>query len=217
MRATASARPRPITGAAALEWLVGFATLDVNALVHGRPGDLPNVLYDLKRWLDLEPGEPLNEEINRLEKDPRKLPALIKEVAGLMDALAERREFSTKYKAGKVYLRADRLAVDGARALSYRDGNLRDAVIRVALDDVSENPQRALKVRRCREKSCRKLFFAGHGGQLYCSHRCAINAAGRAYRRRRGIRIARENGKSAGGTRSEPRDDESQRAAVRRA
>jgi hypothetical protein len=182
MRANASERPKPLTGAAALEWLVGFATLDVNALVHGRPGDLPNVLYDLKRWLDLEPGEPLNEEINRFEKEPLKLPALIKEVAGLMDALAERREFSAKYKAGKVYLHADRLAVDGARALSYRDGNLRDAVIRVALDDVYENPERALKVRRCREKACRKLFFANHGGQVYCGHRCATNAAARTYR-----------------------------------
>jgi hypothetical protein len=36
-----SARPTPLTGAAAPEWLVGFATLDVDALVHGRPGALP--------------------------------------------------------------------------------------------------------------------------------------------------------------------------------
>ena len=116
MRANVSERPKPLTGAAALEWLVGFATLDVYALVHGRPGDLPNVIYDLKRWLDLDPEEPLNEEVNRFEKEPLKLPALIREVAGLMNAIAERWEFGAKYKAGKVLLRADRLAVEGARA-----------------------------------------------------------------------------------------------------
>jgi len=179
-----SVRPKPLTGAAALEWLVGFATLDVDALVHGRPGDLPNVLYDLRRWLDLEPGEPLNEAVNHLEKEPLKLTGLVKEVAGLMNALAERREFSARYKSGRVVLHADRLAADGARALSYRDANLRDAVLRVALDDVYEDPERALKVRRCREHACKKLFFANHGGQLYCSHRCATNAAARAYRQR---------------------------------
>jgi len=193
IRANASGRPKPLTGAAALEWLVRFATLDVDALVHGRPGDLPNVLYDLKRWLDLEPGEPLNEGVNRLEKAPLKLVPLVKEVAGLMDAIAERREFSAKYKAGKVLLRADRLAVDGARALSYRDADLRDAVLRVALDDVYEDPQRALKVRRCREKACRKLFFAGHGAQLYCGHQCATNAAARTYRAKQ--RAEREGAK----------------------
>ncbi len=187
-----SARPKPLTGAAALEWLVRFATLDVEALVHGPPGDLPNVLYDLKRWLDLEPGEPLNEEVDLLKREPRKLLKLIEQVASLMNALAERREFSARYKAGKVLLRANRLAVDGARALSYRDANLRDAVIRVALDDVYENPERALKIRRCRERACGKLFFANHGAQLYCSHRCASNAAARAYRRRRGTQNSRQ-------------------------
>jgi hypothetical protein len=186
-----AARPKPLTGAAALEWLVRFATLDVAALAHGPPGDLPNVLYDLKRWLDLEPDEPLNEKVNRLEKEPSDLLKLVRQVAELMHALAERREFSAKYKAGKVLLHADRLAIEGARALSYRDANLRDAVIRVALDDVYENPERALRIRRCRERACRKLFFANHGAQLYCSHRCAANAAARAYRQRRGTQSSR--------------------------
>lgn len=178
-------RPKPLTGAAALQWLVRFAALDVDALVHGPPGDLPNVLYDLKRWLDLEPDEPLNEKVNRLEKNPSELLELVNEVARLMNAIAERREFSAKYKAGKVLLRTDRLAVEGARALSYRDANLHDAVLRVALDDVYEDPERALKVRQCRESNCGKLFFANHGAQLYCGHRCATNAAARTYRQKR--------------------------------
>jgi len=178
-------RPTALAGAAALEWLVRFATTDVSALVHGRPGDLPNLLYDLRRWLDLEQSEPLSEEVNRLEKEPLKLTSLVKEVAGLMNAIAGRREFSARYKGGQVVLHADRLAVDGTRALSYRDANLRDAVLRVALDDVYEDPERALKVRRCRAKACGKLFFANHGGQLYCGHRCATNAASRAYREKK--------------------------------
>jgi len=108
-------------------------------------------------------------------------------IAGI-NALAERREFSARYKSGQVLLHADRLAVDGARALNYQDANLRDAVLRVGLDDLYEDPHRALKVRRCQEKACKELFFANRGGQLYCSHRCATNAAARAYRRRRGTR-----------------------------
>lgn len=186
-----STRLKPLTGAAALEWLVRFASLDVETLIRGRPGDLPNFLYDLKRWLDLEPTEPLNGEVDRLAKEPSKLVSLVKKVAGLLTALAERREFSASYERGKVILHADRLAAEGSRALSYRDAKLRDAVLRVALDDIYEDPQRALKVRRCPEKPCMTLFFANHGAQLYCSHRCATNAAVRTYRakhRERGVR-----------------------------
>jgi ribosomal protein S27AE len=186
-------RPQPLTGESALEWLVGFAKTDLQHLVNGPPGNLANLLYDLRRWLDLEPHEPLSGEVSRLEKQPLRLQEIVTEVAGLMKAIAGRRTFTARYKRGSVVLHADRLTTEGARALSYRDANLRDAVIRVALDDIYENPERALRIRRCREERCAQVFFANHSGQIYCGHRCANAAAARVYRERhRDERAAKE-------------------------
>lgn len=67
--------------------------------------------------------------------------------------------------------------------MSYRDANLEDAVIRVALDDLYEDVEAALRIQRCEEPECLRVFLAERKNQKYCSHRCANKMASRVYRK----------------------------------
>jgi hypothetical protein len=186
-------RPEPMPKGEIIPWLVGFAATSLQDLEHQRPGDLPNLVYDLRRWLDLEPDEPLNAEVAALERGAVRVQKLASCVRQLLEAVADHRRFEIRYKAGSVILDAARLGAEGGRALSYRDATLIDAVQRVALDDLYENVEAALRVRRCAEESCRRLFFAARENQTYCGHRCANKMASRRYRATHGAqRAARE-------------------------
>ena len=175
-------RPQPMRGEDSLRWLVEFGGTNVQALKGGRPGDLPNLIFDLRRWLDLEEDEPLNVEVRKLERNPDGLREIVDAVSRLLGAVADRRKFETAYQAGGVILDGSKLGTDGSRALSYRDATLNDAVIRLALDDIYERASDATRIRRCREANCRSVFFAERISQIYCGRRCANTAAGRSYR-----------------------------------
>jgi hypothetical protein len=84
-----------------VSWLVGFAASDAERLKQGRPGDLPNLVYDLRRWLDLEPDEPLNAEVVALERDAARVQRLAASVRELLEAVADRRRFEIRYRGGK--------------------------------------------------------------------------------------------------------------------
>jgi hypothetical protein len=166
----------------ALPWLVQFSTTDAMALIRGRPGDLPNLIYELRQWLDLESDEPLNKEVHALQKAPAQLQTVIDKVAGLLQAVADRKRFQIGYAGGSIILDAAKLGAEGGRALSYRDAELIDAVLRVALDDICEDVKSALRIRRCRQPECAQVFFAERQNQMYCSHCCANKVASRMYR-----------------------------------
>lgn len=70
--------------------------------------------------------------------------------------------------------------------MSYRDANLEDAVLRVALDDLYEDVEAALRIQRCEEPECLKVFLAERRNQKYCSHSCANKMASRVYRKTHG-------------------------------
>jgi hypothetical protein len=183
-RAGSSSSPRraqPMTRERIIPWLVEFSRTDAAALAQGRPGDLPNLIYELRQWLDLEPDEPLSAEVDRLA-NPQRLQNIIGTLASLIEAIADRKTFQMQYAGGKVILDAGKLGTDGGRALSYRDAKLADAVLRVAIDDVYEDVEAALRIQRCREPECLKIFYAERKNQLYCGHRCANKAASRTYR-----------------------------------
>lgn len=174
-------RALPMTRERIIPWLVEFSRTDAAALARGRPGDLPNLIYELRQWLDLEPDEPLSAEVDRLA-NPQRLQNIIGTLASLIGAIADRKTFQMQYAGGKVILDAGKLGTDGGRALSYRDAKLADAVLRVAIDDVYEDVQAALRIQRCREPECLKIFYAERSNQMYCGHRCANKAASRTYR-----------------------------------
>jgi CGNR zinc finger len=165
-----------------LPWLVQLSTTDAIALARGRPGDLPNLIYEMRQWLDLEPEEPLNRQVRTLERNPGQLQSVIQKVAQLFEAVADRKRFQTQYAGGSVILDAAKLGTEGGRALSYRDAKLVDAVLRVAIDDIYEDVESALRIRRCREPECSRIFYAERHNQMYCSHRCANRVASRSYR-----------------------------------
>ncbi len=100
----------------------------------------------------------------------------------MIEAVADRRRLQAFYQAGKVVLDAAKLGTEGGRALSYRDARLIDAAVRVAIDDICEDPQSALQIRRCQQPQCSKIFYAQRKNQKYCSHRCANKVASLAYR-----------------------------------
>ncbi|HLH77596.1 MAG TPA: CGNR zinc finger domain-containing protein [Candidatus Binataceae bacterium] len=179
-------RPLPMTKERTLAWLVEFAHVDAGALARGRPGDLPNLIYELRQWLDLAPDEPLSKEVRVLENDLVRLQQIVARVAELVSAVADRKRFEAQYGGGRVILEAGKLMAEGGRALSYQDANLEDAVTRVALDDLYENAQGAARIRRCQEPDCRSVFLAQRANQLYCSHRCANKMASRTYRQSHG-------------------------------
>jgi CGNR zinc finger protein len=181
--APAGERPEPMNKERVLPWLVEISRVDAAALAKGRPGDLPNLLYELRQWLDLEPGEPLNAEVGGLEKKPARLQAIIDRVAGLLGAVADRKSFRADYSGGGVILDAGKLGSEGGRALSYRDAKLEDAVLRVTLDDLYEDVEAALRIQRCEEPECLRVFLAERKNQKYCSHRCANKMASRVYRK----------------------------------
>jgi hypothetical protein len=186
-------RPEPMGKERLLPWLVEFSRVNAASLAKGRPGDLPNLIYELRQWLDLEPDEPLNREVGDLERGPPRLQAIIDRVAELLEAVADRKRFRADYSGGGVVLDASKLAFAGGRALSYRDAKLQDAVVRVALDDLYEDTAAALRIQRCQEPECSKVFLAERKNQKYCSHRCANKAASRTYRKAHGKeRAARE-------------------------
>ena len=181
--AAAAERLEPMKKERILAWLVDLSRVNADSLAKGRPGDLPNLIYELRQWLDLEPDEPLSAEVADLEKKPARLQAIIDRVAGLLGAVADRKTFRTDYSGGGVILNVGKLGSEGGRALSYRDANLEDAVLRVALDDLYEDVEATLRVQRCQEPECLRVFLAERKNQKYCSHRCANKMASRAYRK----------------------------------
>jgi hypothetical protein len=186
-------RPQAMRKERIVSWLVEFSHTDAAALARGRPGDLPNLIYELRQWLDLEPDEPLNGELDRLEKNPARLQPVIDAVRQVVEAVADRKRFQASYQAGRVILDAAKLGTDGGRALSYRDARLIDAAVRVAIDDIYEDTQSALQIQRCEEPECAKIFYAQRKNQKYCSHRCANKVASLTYRQtHRNERASRE-------------------------
>jgi hypothetical protein len=173
-------RIEPMERARIVPWLVEFSRTDAAALSGGRPGDLPNFVYELRQWLDLEPDEPLQREVSALEKDPARIQTLVGRVGELLAAVADRKRFEIRYAGGGVILDAARLGMEDGRALSYRDAKLEDAVLRVALDDLYEDVESALRVRRCPE--CLRVYYAGRQNQQYCGNKCSNARATRRYR-----------------------------------
>jgi hypothetical protein len=180
--AASSERLEPMRKERILAWLIEFSRVNASSLANGRPGDVPNLIYELRQWLDLEPNEPLSGQVRRLEREHERLQAIIERLAELLGAVADRKCFRANYSGGSVILNAEKLGSEGGRALSYRDANLEDAVLRVALDDLCEDVKAALRIQRCDEPECLRVFLAERKNQKYCSHRCANKMASRVYR-----------------------------------
>ncbi len=174
-----------------LRWLIALSSVDLTKLARGRPGDVPNLVYDLERWFGTSHDPNLVGRIRGLLRRPKLLQRLVSELSALVTAVADRGKYSYRYSDGYVEVDAGRLEKDGGRLVSYGFTDLLDASMHLAIHDLTGNDP--VRVRRCREKSCRKAFFASRRSQIYCSHRCANLQASRKYREaNRARRAARE-------------------------
>lgn len=171
-------------------WLVQFAATDA---LTNRPGDLLNLIYEMRRWLDIERDEPFDERVRELEQDPARLQSLIRKVSELVNKVADGERFETQYSGARVILDAAKLRARDRRALSYREEKLDDAVLLVAIEDIHKNVEAALRIRRCPELGCGQVFYAKRENQKYCSHSCASKNASREYQEREKKKIEQES------------------------
>ncbi len=163
-----------------IRWLLSFSKSTKDTLSNGRPGDLVNLLFDLRRYLRVEPDDDrVEKELNRAERDPLTLLSTIATVRELLTQVAERGSFRYRYGNGELVFDASLLPSDNA--LSYHDASLTDAVVQVAVDDLSEAV--ALRVKSCANEACAQIFFAERRSQIYCGHRCANLIASSTYRK----------------------------------
>jgi hypothetical protein len=168
---------KPMESQESIRWLLSFSKLNREVFTAGRPGDLPNLLYDLRRYLQVEPGdEKVEEELARAQSNPQRLEEAIGVVRDLLNSVADKIPFRYRYRGGELVFDANKLPSDSA--LTYHDAGLSDAVVQVAVDDLSDAS--ALRIKRCAK--CRELFFAERRSQIYCDHRCANAIASRTYR-----------------------------------
>jgi hypothetical protein len=173
------ANHQAMRGEEGLRWLIALTSLDLK-IARAHPLDLQNLAYDLERWLGSYDDPALARQIRKLLQRRALFQPLIDELSALLAAVADRAKFSYCYSDGRVDIDAGRLEKKSGRAVSYRFTNLLDAVIHVAIHDLTRHD--ALRVRRCREQSCRKIFLASRRSQSYCSRRCANLQASQRYR-----------------------------------
>jgi hypothetical protein len=174
-----------------LKWLIALASLDPRKLGKGRPGDVPNLVYELERWFGTSDHPKLVGQIRNLLRRRALLRRLVRELSALIAAVADRDKHVYRYSDGHVEIDAGRLEKGGGRLVSYRFTDLLDAAMHLAINDLTSSDP-AL-IHRCREQACGKIFLASRRSQLYCSRRCANLQAGRRYREaNRTLRAERE-------------------------
>lgn len=163
-----------------IRWLLSFSKSTEDTLSNGRPGDLLNLLFDLRRYLQVEPDDDkVERELTKAEREPLALLPTVAIVRKLLAQVAERGFFRHRYERGVLVLDASKLPSENA--LSYHDASLTDAVVQVAVDDLSDSV--ALRVKRCANEACGEVFFAERRSQIYCRHRCANLIASSTYRK----------------------------------
>jgi hypothetical protein len=163
-----------------LRWLLWFSKSSEDSLLSGRPGDLANLIFDLRRYLQVEPDdEKVEEELANAERAPLTLLPTVATVRTLLMRVAERVPFRYRYGGGELVLDAGKLPSESA--LTYHDASLTDAIVQVAVDDLSDVA--GLRVKRCANEKCGDLFFAERRSQIYCGHRCANLIASNTYRK----------------------------------
>jgi len=168
----------PMSWEESIRWLIFLSEVKADGLIKGRPGDLPNLLFDLRRYIQVEPDDDkVEQELARAQANPSFLKPALSKVTELLRCVAERRVFKYPYKGGTLELDSSKL--DSDRALAYHDASLCDALIQVAVEDLSDTA--AVRVKICANKECAHVFFAQRKSQIYCGNRCSNLIASRNY------------------------------------
>ncbi len=174
----------------AISWLVQFANTDLDALGRGRPGDLANLLWDLRRFVMIVAPGPIEDEIRLAEKDRRVLKPAIDVARGLVDSAVSGKSVVFRYRGGEITLNA------AGRGYSHLAMPLEDAVLFSALDEHAiDRDDIGDQIKRCKE--CSRVFAASRKDAVYCGRECANASAMRAFRERHRAASARTTTKQA--------------------
>jgi len=66
----AAERLEPMKKGQILAWPAVFSCVNADSLAKECLCDLPRLIYELRRWLGLDPGKPIGAEVTALEKKP---------------------------------------------------------------------------------------------------------------------------------------------------
>jgi hypothetical protein len=164
----------PMKWREAIEFLIRFAAIkEPNRM---RPGDLLNLMDDLRRYLEDDGEGDLASELAEADSKPTKLKEAIEVVRTVLDAAAGHKQIDIEL--GPTIITFDGSRLDDDRGALVTDGTLRDSMADGAAADLSD----AKPWQICRCPECDRRFLAARKGQIYCSHRCASAAASRDYR-----------------------------------
>lgn len=153
----------------ALQWLVRFATTDLD---HLRRGDLLNLLDEIRRYLDVAGDGQIDTELRKAEGNTLALAKAAKVARQIVETVADGKQARIPYGKGDYVLDAS-----GARIATYEGSSLRDAILHTAAGDLDSEEKGRIK--RC--PRCNKVFY-GQTNQLYCSRNCAAAVAVKKYR-----------------------------------
>jgi hypothetical protein len=166
-----------------LVWLAQIADYDKSKL---KPGDLVNTIHDLRRYVDDE--KETEHTLKRAERDFSVLQTVLSSVKKAVETVADKSV--ALFPAGKrPPVRLDARGDGQPRQYYGQSGELLDVVLPHVFEDLrSWSPVGEGRIRRCKDKGCRKLFYAGRRDQEFCSRGCAA---------RTGVRVARAQRKKA--------------------
>jgi hypothetical protein len=161
----------------ALQFLVKLANANLDELkkTPENPGGLPTILYLLRRYLDVTGEAELGSALNKATNHPDDLRKLINDINTLLKGVVEGRLDDTEFTLTK--RRKVRLALDGDELVCRRDGDLRESIIDVAMEDLADTKVKMLRIGRCQRERCANFFYKVKLNQTYCDHQCANKAA----------------------------------------
>jgi CGNR zinc finger len=172
------AAPKAMKIEEALRFLVKLANTKIDELKKAPddPGGLPTLLYLLRRYLDVTGEGELKSALAKASNRPDDLKKSISDVKKLLDAAVEGSPGDTEFTLNKP--RKVRLALDDeGRLVSQRDGDLRESIIDVAIEDLADTKVKLLRLGHCQRQGCGNLFYKVKLNQRYCDHQCANKAA----------------------------------------
>ena len=173
----AVATPKSMKIEEALRFLVKLANTDIDEQkkIRDDPGGLPTTLYLLRRYLDVTGEGELKAALDKATNRPDDLKKLVTDVRRLLDAVVEGRLDDTEFALTRQ--RKVRLALNDDELVSQRDGDLRESIIDVAIEDLADTKVKLLRLGHCQRQGCGKLFYKVKLNQSYCDHQCANKAA----------------------------------------
>ena len=177
------AEPLEMEPGEAIRWLVGFSSTDLAVIQRGRPGDLTNLLWDFRRYLNVVGPGPIDTELRRAEKNPSGVAPAIDVAKRLVEAMADGKRAEFRYDAGVFILN------DPTKGKSlHHTKTLAGAVLWTAMDDFDFSTA-VDRIKRCQK--CNKVFVADRKDAIYCGRKCANLVAALAYQERRKAERAR--------------------------